>query len=98
MRKTLDEIREILDKHRAELRREHKIRGISVFGSYVRGEQKKRSDIDLLAEFDGDISLLDLVGAEQYLTKILKTKVDLIPKSEIRPELKARILREAVPV
>ena len=98
MKKTLDEIREILDKHRDKLRREYKIRKIAVFGSYVRGEQKKRSDLDLLAEFEGDISLLDLVGAEQYLTKILKTKVDLIPKSEIRPELKARILKEAVPL
>jgi predicted nucleotidyltransferase len=98
MRKTLDEIKQILNEHRETLRVEHKIKNIAVFGSYVRGEQKRRSDLDLLAEFEGDISLLDLVGAEQYLTKILKIKVDLIPKSEIRPELKARILREAVPV
>ncbi|MBM4147010.1 MAG: nucleotidyltransferase family protein [Nitrospira sp.] len=98
MKKSLDEIKQILGKHRAILRDEYKIRNIAVFGSYVRGEQKKRSDLDLLAEFNGPIGLLDLIGAEQYLSKILKTKVDLIPKNDVRPELKAKILREAVTV
>ena len=98
MKKSLDEIKQILGKHRETLRDEHKIKNIAVFGSYVRGEQKKRSDLDLLAEFNGPIGLLDLIGAEQYLTKILKTKVDLIPKNDVRPELKAKILREAVTV
>ncbi len=98
MKKSLDEIKQILGKHRATLRDEHKIKNIAVFGSYVRGEQKKRSDLDLLAEFNGPIGLLDLIGAEQYLTKILKTKVDLIPKNDVRPELKAKILKEAVTV
>ena len=98
MKKSLDEIKQILGKHRAILRDEHKIKNIAVFGSYVRGEQKKRSDLDLLAEFNGPIGLLDLIGAEQYLSKILKTKVDLIPKNDVCPELKAKILREAVTV
>jgi hypothetical protein len=98
MRKTLDEIRAILDMHREELRREHTISDIAVFGSYVSGEQKKRSDIDLLAEFETSVSLLDLVGAEHYLTKILKVTVDLIPKEDIRPELRDRVLAEAVTV
>lgn len=98
MRKSLDEIRAILDKHREELRHEYKIREVAVFGSYVRGEQKKRSDIDILAEFEEPVSLLHLVGAEQYLSKILRTKVDLIPREDIRPEIRDRILAEAVTV
>jgi uncharacterized protein len=98
MKKSLDEIRAILDKYREELRRDYKIREVAVFGSYVRGEQKRRSDIDILAEFEEPVSLLALVGAEQYLSRILKTKVDLIPKEDIRPELKDRILAEAVTV
>jgi predicted nucleotidyltransferase len=98
MKKTLDEIKSIISLHRDELRRAHRIRSISAFGSYVRGEQKRGSDLDLLAEFEGTISLLDLVGAEQYLSKILGVKVDLIPKTDIRSELKARILKEAVRV
>ncbi len=98
MKKSLNEIKKILDKHRDELRLKYKIKGISIFGSYVRGEQKKKSDIDILAEFEEPVSLLDLVGAELYLSEILKTKVDLIPKEDVRPELKDIILKEAVPV
>jgi len=62
----------------------------------VRGEQKRGSDIDLLAEFEEPVSLLDIVGAEIYLKKILKTKVDLIPKEDLRPEIRKRIMKEAV--
>lgn len=94
--KSLDEIRETLTKHEQEFMQKYKMRVIGIFGSYVRGEQKKRSDIDILAEFEEPVSLLDLVGAELYLRKILKTKVDLIPKEDIRPELKDIILKETV--
>jgi predicted nucleotidyltransferase len=98
MKKTLDEIKKILNTHRDELRDKYKITEVGIFGSYVRGEQKKKSDIDILASFGEEISLLDLVGAELYLKKILKMKVDLIPKEDLRPELKERILKETVPV
>ncbi len=96
MKKTLEEIRDILNKHRDELRDKYKITEMGIFGSYVRGEQKKRSDLDILVEFGEPISLLDLVGAENHLKKILRMKVDLVPKEDIRPELKDIILRETV--
>jgi len=94
--KTLTEIRNILDAHREDLQQQYHVRIVGMFGSYVRGEQKKRSDLDLIAEFDQPISLLGLVGVEIYLSKILKTKVDLIPKEDLRPELKDSILKEAL--
>ena len=94
--KTLAEIKDTLNKHQEELRRKYKLRVVGIFGSYVRGEQKRGSDLDLLAEFDGPVSLLELVSAETYLSRILKVKVDLIPKKDVRPELKERILAEAV--
>ncbi|PKL52581.1 MAG: hypothetical protein CVV37_00590 [Nitrospira bacterium HGW-Nitrospira-1] len=96
MKKSLEEIRNILNRHRDELRDKHKVTEIGIFGSYVRGEQKKRSDLDILVEIGEPISLLTFVGIENYLAKILKTKVDLVPKDSIRPELKERILKEVV--
>ena len=42
--KELDEIKDILNKHREELRKKYKITEIGIFGSYIRGEQKKESD------------------------------------------------------
>ncbi|MCI4626774.1 MAG: nucleotidyltransferase family protein [Candidatus Magnetoovum sp. WYHC-5] len=98
MKKQLDDIKAIINSYKNELMIEHKIKAISIFGSYARGEQGEKSDIDLLAEFDGPISLLDLVGAEQYLSEILKIKVDLIPKTNVRPELREIIFKEAIPV
>jgi predicted nucleotidyltransferase len=96
MKKSLDEIKDILNKHREELRQKYNITEMGIFGSYVRGEQKKRSDVDILVEIGVPVSLLTFVGIENYLAKILKTKVDLIPKDSIRPELKERILKEVV--
>ena len=96
MKKSLDEIKDILNKHREELRQKYNITEMGIFGSYVRGEQKKRSDVDILVEIGEPVSLLTFVGIENYLAKILKTKVDLVPKDSIRPELKERILKEVV--
>ncbi len=96
MKKTLEEIKDILNIHREELRQKHKITEMGIFGSYVRGEQKKRSDLDILVEIGEPVSLLRFVNIENYLSDLLKTKVDLVSKKSIRPELKERILKEVV--
>ncbi len=67
-----------------------------IFGSFVRGEARKRSDIDILIKFKGRKSLLDLVGLQLELEKKLKRKVDLAEYSTIHPLLKDRILKEEV--
>ncbi|WP_444548005.1 nucleotidyltransferase family protein [Candidatus Magnetomonas plexicatena] len=95
---TLEHIKKILDEHRDILKLEYKIDEIAIFGSCARGQQRRESDIDLLAVFEESVSLLDLVGAEQFLSEILNAKIDLIPKESIRPELKDIILKEAITV
>ncbi len=95
MRK-IDKVKKILAEHRDELRREYKIIEMGIFGSYIRGEQKRKSDIDILVKFDEPVSLLGWVGAENYLTDILGIKVDLVPREDVRPELKKRIFKEVV--
>jgi hypothetical protein len=94
--KTLDEIRSILRRHRGLLADKYGVAVMAVFGSYVRDEQKGESDIDLLAEILRPISLLELAGAEIYLSEVLEAKVDLVPKRSVREELKETILKEAV--
>ena len=70
-----------------------------VFGSFARGEAKKKSDIDILVEIRAKkFSLLDLVGLELELKEKLKRKVDLVEYSTIHPLLKDRILGEEVPI
>ena len=49
--KTLDEIKEIIGKHKKELREKYNVKEIGIFGSIVRGEAKEGSDVDILVEF-----------------------------------------------
>lgn len=95
-RQSLGDIRRILKENFELLREKYNIREIGVFGSYVRGEQKKKSDVDILVEFEEPVSLLKLVSLENYLTDFIGVDVDLIPKEDIRPELKERILKEVI--
>lgn len=87
--KTLESLKECVRKqYKAEIR--------GVFGSYVRGKAKRGSDIDILVDFYRGASLLDLVGLSSFLEKKLKRKVDIVPRSSIRKELKKEILKEAI--
>jgi len=86
---------QIKDKIKRVLKK-NKIVKAGIFGSYARGEQKKRSDIDILIEFKG--SLLNLIRLERELEKKLGIKVDLLTYKEIHPLLKKRILNEEVRV
>jgi len=72
------------------------VRKIAVFGSYVRGEERPGSDIDIIVEFSERKSLLDIVGIEQELSEMLGIKVDLLTEKSISPYLIDRIKKEMV--
>ena len=67
-----------------------------IFGSYARGEAKKKSDVDILVKFKGKQSLLDMVRMERELKQKLGINVDLLTYRSISPYLKERILHEEV--
>lgn len=94
--KTLNEIKVVLSAHREELSDCFRVKKMGVFGSYARGEQKRGSDLDVLVEFDEPVSLLGLAKVENFLGDLLGVKVDVVPKKDIRPELRKRILAETV--
>ncbi|MBF0608218.1 MAG: nucleotidyltransferase family protein [Candidatus Magnetobacterium sp. LHC-1] len=94
--KNLEEIKSTIRLHKEELVNKYKVREIGIFGSYARAEQTRRSDIDILVEFDEVPDLLKFIEIERYLQKILRKKVDLVRKSAVRPELRERILNETV--
>ncbi len=97
---TIDQIKKTLTKHKQELKQNYQVKDIGIFGSYVRGEQKKKSDIDILVEFEesSKISLLDFIGIENYLTDILGVKVDLVEKGTLKPRIGKHGLEEVVTV
>jgi predicted nucleotidyltransferase len=96
--KTVEEIQTIIRQHQDILAERYGVSIVAIFGSYVRGEQRRRSDLDLLADILRPVSLLELVGAELYLSEVLGVKVDLIPKRSVRDELRETIFREAIAI
>jgi predicted nucleotidyltransferase len=93
---SITHITTIIREHKAILRERFKVKRIGVFGSYVRGDTHGGSDVDVLVEFSEPISLITLVSLENYLSELLGIKADVVPKEDIRIELRDRILREAV--
>ena len=96
--KTIDEIKNTINKHKIYLSDNFKVKAISVFGSCLRGEQKENSDLDILVEFNETIDLFEFIQLENYLSEILCCKVDLVMKDALKPRIKDRILREAVSI
>ena len=93
---TIDEIKKTLAKHKDELVSKYKVQDIGVFGSYVRGEQVKGSDLDVLVTFREPIGLFKFIGLEYRLEELLGVKVDLVSKNALKPRIGERILREVV--
>ena len=71
------------------------VRTLEVFGSYVRGEERKNSDLDLLVTFDEVPTLFMFVALENYLSDSLGIKVDLVMKDSLKPAIGKYILEEA---
>ncbi len=96
--KNINEIKGILSKYKSNLREKYGVIEIEIFGSYVRNAQKESSDVDILVEFEKPISLLKIVSLENYLSDLIEIKVDVVPKKNIRAEVKRFILKGAIPV
>ena len=94
----LERIISILKKNKAELKEKYGVKEIGIFGSYVRGEYKEKSDLDILVEFEEDakIGLLMFVNLENYLSGLIGVKVDLVEKSALKPRIGKNILREVI--
>ncbi len=71
------------------------IKSIYLFGSYLHGNAKKNSDIDLLYETKKTLSLFQIGGMKYRLEQKLGRKIDFVPKNFIITQLKDKILSEA---
>jgi predicted nucleotidyltransferase len=96
MDKSFQEMKNIINENKKLLEDRYKVKEIGVFGSFVSGEQKRGSDVDILVDFYEVPDLFEFINLERYLQGILKKKVDLVRKPVVRKELKEKILREVV--
>lgn len=99
--KAMDQLREHVQKlrqHMPELEAAYDVKALGVFGSYVRGDQRKRSDLDLLVEFHQAPSLFKFIALEHYLSDLLGVRVDLVMKDALEPAIGQHILSDVVVV
>jgi len=76
------------------LLKRYDVKRAAFFGSFVRGEHRGDSDIDILVEFEGEKSLLDLARLKIELEKVLGRRVDVLTYASLHPLLRDRILQE----
>lgn len=83
-----------------DLRRDHGVQSLAIFGSLARGEARPDSDIDILVDFEPDArpTLFSLAGLQLQIEELLHAKVDLVLGRALRPALRDNVNREAIRV
>jgi uncharacterized protein len=90
-----------LRKHRAgviQLVQEVGGANVRVFGSVATGQDHDDSDIDLLVDLPPTMGLLKVARLERLVSELVGIPVDIVPRDDLRPDFKERVLGEAVPL
>jgi predicted nucleotidyltransferase len=85
-----------LKKLKPELNKKYYVKNIGIFGSLVRGQADKSSDVDILVDFSRGIDLFDFIALENYLSEKTGAKIDLVSAKAVRDEFKDNILKEVI--
>ncbi len=92
--KELEIIFEKVKTHKSEIITKYNIKEIGIFGSYIRGEERTNSDIDVLVDFSQPIDLFRFLELEEYLSELCNKKVDLVSRKSLKPNIGKQILSE----
>ncbi len=93
--KNIEELKKIINLHKAEIEGRFHVKSIAIFGSYTRSEQLEESDVDILVEFNKPVGL-EFIHLADYLEELLGVKVDLLTPAAIKPNRRESIMEEAV--
>ena len=92
--RTREEIFEILDENRAQLRALG-VKRLGLFGSFVRGQQTADSDVDMLVEFEPGQKTFDhFIELSFLLEDLLGRRVELVTPEALSPHIGPYILKE----
>ncbi len=81
-----------------ELRESYGVERLGIFGSYVRGQEREGSDLDILIEFSRTPDLLEFAALKRHLSELLGVNVDLVMNRALKPHIGQRILQEAITI
>ena len=94
---SLEAIKKFLRENRENIRQKFGVKKMGIFGSFLRGNEKATSDIDILIDFEEDkVTFKNYMGLKFFLEDTFDRKVDLVIIEDIKPFIKEAILREAV--
>jgi uncharacterized protein len=98
LERSLEDLKQQLQTLKPTLKKRFKVETIEIFGSYARGEQTEKSDLDILVTYSEMVDLLLISRLRRYLRRKLRLKVDVISKEFLNKYIKEEVLEEAVPV
>ena len=90
---TREDIKKLL-RENADMLKKYKVNKLGIFGSYVKGKARKKSDVDLLVDFEENIDLFEFVHLVDDIQAILKIKVDLATPDAIKPYIRSKVMSE----
>jgi predicted nucleotidyltransferase len=93
-----DEVRRLLTAHGSEFRARFGLERLRVFGSMARHDDTPASDVDLIAAFRGEVDVDRYFGLIHAVEDLVGRRVDLVTETALRPELRARVERDAIDV
>jgi uncharacterized protein len=98
MKKDLNEILAKLKEILPYINKKYHVNSLEVFGSFVKNQQNKNSDLDLLVSFSKIPSLLKFLELKNYLSDRLEINVDLVMKDSLKPRISKNILNESIAI
>ncbi len=96
--RSIEEIKLLLAEHKEEMRHRYGVKEIGIFGSFVRGEERPGSDVDILVDFEKPVGFFTFLRLEEYLGKVLGLPVDLVTRDALKPHIGRHVLEEVIPV
>jgi hypothetical protein len=96
--KDLDVFIKRLREDLPRFQREYSVRSMGLFGSYIKGRQRKGSDLDILVDFVEVPGMFRFLDLEREISQLLGVRVDLVQKEALKPAIGKRILQEVVTV
>ncbi len=94
--KELKELKSQLEALKPLLAERYGVESIAIFGSYSRGKQTTKSDLDIVVTFSRPIGVYGFIEVEEFLGQMLGVKVDLVQKGALLPMIKDQILAETI--
>jgi uncharacterized protein len=83
--KSFSQIKDVLASHKLEMLQKYHVKNLAIFGSYSRNEQNRKSDLDILVEFNAQVGI-EFIDLANYLEGLLKIRVDLVSRNGIKPK------------